>query len=62
MTFRLNLNNKEMITKLKQQGDTSLDITIGVLSMIGGLFTSVGGIATIVIGMLTKGKFSSYVM
>jgi hypothetical protein len=51
-----------MITKLKQQGDTSLDITIGVLSMIGGLFTSVGGIATIVIGMLTKGKFSSYVM
>jgi len=62
MTFRLNLNNKEMITKLKQQGDTSLDITIGVLSMIGGLFTSVGGIVTIVIGMLTKGKFSSYVM
>jgi len=51
-----------MITKLKQQGDTSLDITIGVLSMIGGLFTSVGGIVTIVIGMLTKGKFSSYVM
>jgi hypothetical protein len=51
-----------MITKLKQQGYTALDITIDVLSMNGGLFTTVGGIVTILIGILTKGKFSSYVM
>jgi hypothetical protein len=58
----LNLNSKELITKLKQKGDTSLDITIGVLSMVGGLFTSVGAIATMLVGIFNKGKFTSYVI
>jgi hypothetical protein len=39
-----------------------LYIVIDVLGMVGGLFSSIGGIATVVIGILTRGSFISFIM
>jgi hypothetical protein len=37
-----------------------LYIVIDVLGMVGGLFSSIGGVSTVVIALLTRGRFISY--
>ena len=35
-------------------------IVIDVLGMVGGLFSSIGGVSTVVIAIMTRGRFISY--
>jgi hypothetical protein len=62
VTFRLNLNNKEKITKLIQKGNQVLDITLGVMSLVGGLFTSIAAFASLIVGKLNGGEFATYIV
>lgn len=57
ITFRMKLNNKEKVTKITMHGDSDLKILLAVLSLIGGLFTSIGSIVATIVKKLTKSDF-----
>jgi hypothetical protein len=57
LTFRLKLNNKERTTIATQKGQNTITLLLGVLSLIGGLYTSIGATASIAVSTLTKTHF-----
>ena len=60
MTFRIEFENTERVTKVTEKGSNILGVIIEIISLLGGLFTSVFGFTTLVVGFLTKPDFTAY--
>jgi hypothetical protein len=50
VTFRLHLDRNHKITTVVQNGRTFTNVILYALSLIGGLFTSIGAIAALIVG------------
>jgi hypothetical protein len=50
VTFRLHLDTNRQVTEIVQKGRTLQDTILYALSLIGGLFTSIGAIAALIVG------------
>ena len=50
VTFRLHLDKHHKITTVVQNGRTFTNVILYALSLIGGLFTSIGAIAALIVG------------
>lgn len=61
LTFRLRIANKEKTTIATQKGQSVLAIVLAVLSLIGGLFTSISAVASMAVATLTKTAFITLV-
>lgn len=62
VTFRLHIDANAVHTDLTQEGDQLFTCILDALSLIGGLFTTLGAFTAIVIHKLTKADFATYVM
>ena len=62
VTFRLHIDTNAVHIDLTQEGDKLYTCILDALSLIGGLFTTLGAFTAIVIHKLTKADFATYVM
>jgi hypothetical protein len=60
VTFRIEFETTERSTLVTEKGSDVSGVIIEVISLMGGLFTSVFAFTTIVIGVLTKPGFTAY--
>ena len=62
VTFRVHIDSDVVITALEQKGDDMLACILASVSLVGGLFTSLGAVASILVKRLTSADLATYIM